>query len=369
MIHKMSSQDFNNILQKTQDNILNMNNEISNIKNDMKIKLDVINHEIEYLNTSLNTLQHLESQDVNYILLNENLHGLFECYSNNIHAALKKEPVNIFNVKPINSEDYFYKDEAKVSINGIENDHYKNILKADSIKNKKIFFEEYATTKSIEEDTNGSCYLSKDNKIIISIYIDKQKVYELNKFNMIEIDPFLMKSFDINSVKIYDSNNVIVKEIVNINQTNKTRLLLDKKYIFNKIELTITPKYTTTKNNETIIPFGLKHIYFYNVDFRNDSYIEVTYESEEYIDHILNKIDIYTPTGIISTTLKEQGIKIYLDNINGNLSTEQEPTENIRKTISRNLKKIYFKVPLAQNENTVSFTNTMFAFKFFIKNR
>ena len=72
---------------------------------------------------------------------------------------------------------------------------------------------------------------------------------------------------------------------------------------------------------------------------------------------------------MVESTLSEQGIKIYLDNVNNVLGTELEPTDNIRKTISRNIKKIYFKVPLGQSNSSVSATSTIYGIKFFIESR
>lgn len=369
-IYKMNSQEFNNILSDTQDKIVKMNKNVSEIKDDMTTKVNVINHEINYLSNNIEKLNNSNPQDGNYVLLNKNNKGLYESYNSNVHAYFKKEPINIFNVKPINSDDIYYKDEAIVSINGVENDYYKNILKEDSVASKKIFFEEYAANVELKEDSEGTSYLDNENKINISIYLDKQKVYGLSKFNMIEIDPYLMRSFDIESISIYDNNDNEPTTVINdIVKVEKTRIILDTKYIFRKVDIIIKPKYTAIKNNEEIIPFGLKHIYFYEADFRNDSYMELEFNSENYIDYIYNKVTLYTPTGKVETTLKEQGIKIYLDKVNDVLTTEQEPTENIRKSISRNLKKIYFYIPIGQEKSTVSYTSTIYAIKFYIENR
>lgn len=369
-IKKMSSQDFNNILETTQEKILIMNNSITSIKDDMTTKLNVINHEITYLNKSMDELKHAKEQDGAYILLGNNNHGLYSTYCNNVHQYFKKDPVNIFNVKPINSTDIYFKDEAKVSINGVENDHYKNILKEDSVTSKKIFFDEYVKNTIIKTDSTGKSYIDGANTITLSVSIDQSKAYGITKFNMIEIDPFLMKSFNITSINIYDSvTSTPAKVISTLEGVGKTRIILDKKYTFKKVDFVIEPKYSLLKNGVEIIPFGLKHIYFYEADFRNDSYIDVIYESEDFLDYVNNKVIIYTPTGEIASTLTEQGIKIYLDNVNGILGTELEPTDNIRKVISRNLKKIYFRIPLGQSSATVSAISTIYGIKFFIESR
>lgn len=369
-IKKMSSQDFNDLLETTQEKITTMNTSISDIKDDMTKKLTVLDYEINYLNSSLSQLSNSNTQDGNYVLLGSNGTGLYSTYCNNVHPYFKKDPVNVFNVKPINSSDIYYKDEAKVAINGVETDAYKNILKEDTVTSKKIFFEEFTKETLITTDASGAAVMSGSNTITITVTIDKQKAYGINKFNMIEIDPFLMRSFDIDSIKIYTSNTTSPdKTVTGVTSVGKTRLILDQKYTFYKVEFSITPKYSVTKNDEEVIPFGLKHIYFYEVDFRSDSYMNITYTSEDYIDYVNNKVVLYTPTGEVTSTLTEQGIKIYLDSVNGVLCTELEATDNVRKTISRNLKKIYFKVPLGQDSTTVSATSTIYALKFFIETR
>jgi hypothetical protein len=365
----MSSQDFNDILEKTQNKIVTMNNEVSALKKNMEIKLKVISYEMEYLNSTIDKLSNIEKQDGKYILLDSNKEGLYECFGNNVHAYFKTKPINIFNIIPINSSDVYYKEEAKVKINGAENEYYNNILKEDTVKSKEIYFEEKAFINDIISQDSAE-YLNKDNRITISVEKDKEKSYGYSKFNIIEIDPYLVNSFDIEKILIYDVNDVTPTiTLEGINNVNKTRILLDKKYNFNKVEFIINPKFITERNGEKIIPFGLKHIYFLNADFRNDSYIELEYNSDEFIDYITNKVNIYTPEGIVETTLTEQGIKVYLDKINGVLTTEQEPTNNIRKTISRNVNKLYFYVPIGQSSNTISAINSIYAFKFFITHR
>jgi hypothetical protein len=369
-IQKMNSQDFNNIMTETQNKILEMNNNIDSIKSDMQTKLLVMNYEVDYLNSSLNKLSNSSVQDSSYILLDGNKHGLYSTYCNNVLPYLRKDPVNVFNVKPINSEDIYFKDEAIVTINGIQLDDYKNIIKEDTVKSKKIYFEEFVFDSFVKQDDSKTSYIDNNNTITISVSIDQQKAYGINKFNMIEIDPFLMGSFDIKTINVYDSNGTtVLKTISNISNAGKTRIILDKKYLFKKVDLVVVPKYSIIKNEVQTYPFGLKHLYFYEVDFRNDSYIDIEYDSDNFIDYVNNKVDLYTPLGIQSSTLTEQGIKIYLDNVNGVLGTELEPTDNIRKTIARNIKKIYFRVPLGQDQATISANSSIYAIRFYAENR
>lgn len=369
-IPKMSSQDFNNLIEETKNKIDNVNNNIYKIKNNMESKAKVIKYSLDYIHSCIKDIENSKQQDGEYIVMDGTYKGLYETYGDCIHTSFKSQPVNLFNVIPINTDNIFYNDEAFVEVNGIKNDSYKNLLKADTVQDKQIFFEEFAVNKSLKEDTNGTSYLLDDNKILISIILNKEKTYGINKFNIIEIDPYLARSFDIQHIRIYDTSDKVPSLVLeNINKVEKERIILNKKYLFNKVEFVIIPKYKSNINSEEIIPFGLKHIFFYDADFRNDSYIEIPFFSEKYIDYIEDKVVLYTPHGQIMTTLSEQGIKIYLDKINGILTTEQEPTNNIRKTIARNINQIYFKVPLGSNKNLTTYNNSVYAFRFFIKYR
>lgn len=370
-IPKMSSQQFNGILEDTKNKINNMNYGIAAIKNNIDKKLLIIEHENQYLNLCLNNMSFKQEQDSTYVLLTDGHKGLYESYSNVVHAYLKKDPINIFNLKSINTNKSYFRDEVNVKINDVQNDEYINILKADDIEDKRIFFEEFPAVSTLELTDDSVAYLSENNDITLSIEVDKAKVIGVSKFNMIEIDPYLYKSFDIASIKIYgeDYENELY-QISNIEKVGKTRIILDKKYEFKKVEFVFKPNYKTVKNDETIIPFGLKHIYFYEADFRNDSYMVIKYTSDEFIDSVKNKVNIVTPLGTTESTLTEQGIQIYLDNNNGSLESEQEPSENLKKPIARNLKTIYFRVPIkSPTQNDKNYIGSLIAFKFFIETR
>ena len=233
-----------------------------------------------------------------------------------------------------------------MAINDVFLDYYKNILMSDDHPKKEIFFEEYEYNSKLEIRETHSV-LDEKNDIKITIAIDKDKILGISKFNLIEIDPYLLKSFDINSIEIYEDDEKIAYKTNAIKNVGKTRLVLDKKYEFRKVVFHITPHYETLNSaGKRIIPFGLKHIYFYDADFRNDSYIVIKYDSNKYIDNIKNDLEVLTPFGLIDSTIKEEGIKIYFECNDGKLENEQQPTMNIKKPIVRNIKTIYFYVPL-----------------------
>lgn len=361
-IAKMSSQDFNNILEEAKSKITNMNNDINNIKKEMEKKLLIISNENSYLNHTLANMSYSTVRENTFVLLNNNYKGLYEAYSSVVHAFFKKEPINIFNLKIASSNKTFFRDETIVKINDVTNDYYKNILKADDVEDKELFFEEYNFNSQIVKTEDTETQIVTDNSITLSIEVDKDKSLGISKFNMIELDPFLYKSFDIEKIEIYGEDYSIPATTVSaLNKVGKTRIILDKKYEFRKVVFYIKPKYSMTTKDKTIYPFGLKHIYFCEADFRNDSFIIVDYASQEYIDNIKDKVITETPFGFNESTLSEKNIKIYLDNNNGILENEQELSTNIKKPIARNTKKLYIRIPLLEESIT--------GMEFFIENR
>lgn len=355
-IKKMSSQDYNNILNEATQKIENISLEMKSIRNDFAKKLNIIKHENEYLNYLYDKNSFAQPQDDTFIFLNNNnFQGLFSNYSNVVHAYFKQTPINIFNLKVLNSEESFFRDEAKVKINNIEDEVFKNILKADDIKDKQIFFEEYENNSAINKLEDGTLYKNNYNLINITIEKDNSKAIGNSKFNVIEFDPFLYKSFDIESINIYTNDSDIPTiSMNNIKKVGKTRFILDKKYDFKKVEFNIKTYYSTTLNDIEIWPFGLKHIYFLEADFRNDSYIIVDYTSDDYIDEVKDNITIITSTSTKISSLSEEGIRIFLSNNNGMLENEHEPSNELRKPIARNLNTIYFYIPL-KNESIIGY--------------
>lgn len=371
MKKKMSSQELNNILLETQNKINNMNEDINRTKKESNKKLLINKYETEYIINKMQKIQFKEKEDGDFLLLNEAFKGLYSSYCNIVHPYFKKEPINIFNLRAINNPIPFFRDEVSVRINSVENDYYKNILKAEDVKGKEIFFEEYPDkTELIDGTEEHPSELINKNDIVIEISVNKDKSISISKFNMIEIDSYLLGSFDINSIKIFGDEETPVVILPKISNAGKTRIILDKKYIFKKVEFNITPKYKTTQDTKTIIPFGIKHIFFYEADFRSDSYIVLQYNSDRFIDNIKNDLMILSPFGFKDTTIKEEGIEIYLDNNNGTLENKHEPSENIKNPIARNLKTIYFKIPLGEKLNKQNnFNNSLIACKFFIEKR
>lgn len=355
-IKKMSSQEYNNILSEATNKIESISQEMKIIRNDMIKKLNIVKYEQEYLSFLYDKNIYATEQDDTFIFLNNNKYeGLFSGYSSVVHAYFKQTPINVFNLKVVNGTESFFRDEVKVKINGIEDDSFKNILKAEDVSDKQIFFEEYQANSAIKTLEDGTPYNDKGNVITIEVEKDASKAIGNSKFNIIEIDPYLYKSFNIESLKIYTNDSDLpVVTINNINKVGKTRFILDKKYDFKKVEFNIRTLYNSNINGSEVWPFGIKHLFFLEADFRSDSYIIADYNSDEYIDEVKDSLEVITSTGSRMSSLTEEGIKIYLSKINGMLENEQEPSNDIKKPIARNLNTIYFQIPL-KNESIIGY--------------
>lgn len=355
-IKKMSSQEYNNILSEATNKIESISQEMKTIRNDMMKKLNIVKYEQEYLSLLYDKNIYATQQDDTFIFLNNNKYeGLFNGYSSVVHAYFKQTPINVFNLKVINGTESFFRDEVKVTINGVEDDIFKNILKAEDVSDKEIFFEEYTVNSAIKTLEDGTPYESKDNIITIAIERDTSKAIGNSKFNIIELDPYLYKSFNIESLNIYtDESDSPVVTIKDVEKVGKTRFILDKKYELKKVEFTIKTLYSSNINGTEVWPFGIKHLFFLEADFRNDSYIIVDYNSDDYIDEVKDSVEVITATGSRMSSLTEEGIRIYLSNINGMLESEQEPSNDIKKPIARNLNTIYFHIPL-KNESIIGY--------------
>lgn len=371
MIHKMSSQDFNKILDECRKQINETRISVNKIKEEIDIKTIVSQYEIEYTNILLKENSYA-SKDEEFITLSSSIGGLYEEYSSVAHAALKRDPINIFNLKATNSTNDFFRNEVDVTINGITNEYYKNILKSDNVKDKKIFFEERKDFTEVEKEEveDFEKFVLNGNNIKLEVTLDESRAIGISKFNAIEIDPFLMGSFGTESIEIYEEDkDKPVKIIPAINRIGKTRIILDKKYLFKKVVFNIKPKYSSVKNDTKIIPFGFKHIFFLECDFRTDSKAIIRYKADRFIDHVNNSATLLTPFGKSDTTLTKMGIKIYLDYKNNILENEQQPSDMIKNPIARNVDTIYFEVPLIKKEEEEYIRNSITAVKFSIGTR
>lgn len=355
MIPQMTSHDFNNILTNANQKLENVLEEVDSIKSDISKKLKIIRYESEYIEDQMQqlTIAHKNSSDVcvngelksNFVTFDSLLSDGFMQYGCTSTPKFKNQPLNVFNILATATGDAFYRDIVEVSINDVVKEEYKNILKHDSIQDKALFFEEMS---------------SKDPSIKLTMTLDKSKTIGSSSFNVIEFDPFLNGAYTIDYIRIYPQNNVEFEEFTQYEYAGKMRILLNKEYNFNKVEIKITPNFNTQVNGEDRYPIGIKHIYFYKASFLSDMHGIVEINSNEYIDIIKDDFIVKTPNEDIVRSAKTEGVEFYLSksvDTEGNvtLTTLQDPsTDTDIKTIALNTKTIYAKIPIKQ-ESVVGF--------------
>lgn len=339
MIEKLNSQQLNEVFETANQQVKNINDKFETAKKDLETKIKIINYETEYLASFFSNLQKgniLSTEE--YIPLNK-INGFYHMnYGNCVHAKTIKQPINVFNLKMSGLGESFFREDVQVRINSEVRPLYTSILKDESIKDKDIYFEIY-----------------NNNIINLSIeIINPDALLGSTRFNVLEISPFLPGSFDIEYINILSYNSYgeinqssdsYMKE--NIRKVGKTRFLFDKKLTPYRIDMKIKLNYKTERNNETVYPFGLKHIYLYEMDFNTESYIIAEIKKEKNISFIKNEITIITPFEKINTTILDKKIELYLKNIDGDLSYQIEPSISSEiKEIPINTNIIYAKIPL-----------------------
>lgn len=378
MIPKMTSHELNNILNNANSKLDGVIEDVKEIKSNISKRLKILRYEAEYIEYQMEDLKrvHRETTKPNnpgqdyhvFTIPDITLANSYEKYGCTVTPKFKSVPVNVFNIMATATGEAFFRDIAEVAINGVIKPEYRNILKHDSTSDKELFFEEI----------NG------DNPSMeITITLDKTKSLGNSFFNAIELDMFLNGAYTVDYIRIYkedivetDTNKNKYDEFQAIDNAGKMRLVLNKEYEFNRVDIKITPKFSTQVNGVKISPIGIKHIYFYNAKFVSDSYVIAIIESQDFIDKIDNEFSIVMPNKTITAKAKEEGILFYLSCTKNPstgetiLSSLQEPsTQDSMKAISMNVKKIYAKIPLKfivdtnkdaelKNQSIVGFTFT-----------
>lgn len=341
-IAKMSSSELNKIFENTKIDIKTIENNIDQMKSDMQNKLFVLRHEHEFIAKQLSDFQSggmFPDQDMH--ILSKSALGQFQKFGAVVHPNFIKPPINVFNIKTTNG--YYFRSDVSMAINNIVKTSYTASLMQDSLLSKEICFEEYDT------DT-----------LILDVYINEENILGPTKCNMIEIDPFLPGSFDITKIEIstYDKNQKPKTITINsLKDVGKSRFLLNEKIEFYKISFHVKLKHSTIVEGQYKYPFGLKHIYFYNADFKTDSFGIVTIKADTPISIIKDIIRIKTPFGIEESTIKAKNIEIFAEkNSDGELEVPvYESTPTIRNEIIRETTELYAKIPIDAPITGISF--------------
>lgn len=350
MIPKISSEELNNILVGAKEKLDTLDKKFDTAKSDMEDKLKVINYESEYVQSTIAKMKAGNYQKIDgmigFAYQDKELTGYYDRYGSTIHSELIKSPINVFNLEVSAFNEFYFREDVSVSINGITDDKYLSILKHDAIQ-KPIFFDTF-----------------KESKITVKIELtDLATILGPTRFNVIEIDPFLHGSFDIEEIRVYEfteagtvDSNTQPTKFSKIPNVGIQRIVLPKKLNFYKVEMDFKLKYETYRNTSIVYPFGLKHIYFYNMDFKTDSYLIAEITSDKNISYIKNEITIKTPFGEESAKISTSDIELFLDR-DGESFELYSPimpsySDEINE-IARNVKKIYARIPIKPEDSFI----------------
>ena len=343
MKYTLNSQEYNDIFKTAQEKF-----DIEMLKRekviaDMGKKLMIINYTNEFINSKIDRINAGVYYNNKLKVFDRNLGGLYDQYGYMVHPRFKSEPIDIFNLKLTDGNSLF-KNSLSCKVNDIDNEDYINLLINESSLNKEILFEEMI-----------------QKEIKISYELNSKVSLGTMRFNVIEIDPYISGAYNLDKVEIYtmDSNTASIKveptiTISNIESIAKTRIILDEKVKFCKVEFTFSVNFESEINHIKIYPFGLKHIHFYEANFLEESSVIIPIESNDYFEYIYNDITLYSAEGKIETTVDYYNIEFYTDFESNTLTGRVYASSEAQAyRIAKNTKTLYAKIPLLW-ENSVT---------------
>lgn len=350
MIKKLTSEQFMNILEDAQDSISSTKEQVENIKSEIENRINLINNIEEYNQYRIELLNRKEKSSAKSGVLlidSEDIAGNYSTCGITVHPEIKSS-TNVMNFAT--PEGYIYKNNATVSMDNKEDTSYNAMLMDDSIQGKGIAFDEFDSSE-----------------IKLTVTINPTELLGDTKTNVIELFPYLPGSFDINDVEVftmqdYKTDSKIIPTY-SINQgmlsVGNSRIFLNEKLDVWKIIFNITLNY---KNEAGKYPFGLKHLYLLNANLVSSSYVDVKVSADSTIKYISEDIIITDQYGERESTCADEGIKLYANNIGGELSYSIMTSKGITlNAMTKNIKEFYLHVPLDRSIISVKFDNITYA--------
>lgn len=305
-IPKMSSKELNMIMTETQNTLESMETNIKRVQEDLEKKIMILHNNSEYTSKMARGIEEkiksypegeaIKGLNNRNVFSGENdLAGLYEKYGSTVHSAFVRDPINSLNA--YTGRDWIYRPTAEVKINGVVKSKNQYILMHDQVKGKGLAFEEYDTPD-----------------LKIEVVVDRGLIMGPMEFNVLEISPFLSGSFSLSNIKIYDlhpsEEGSPDLEIEVVPEVGAQRIILDKKYSLLKLEMDVRLHFV---NGEGKYPFGLKHLYFLNADFKSDSHVIVKQEHTGFINTIGETVflkDVYSRRAVKAS---DEDIRFYLE--------------------------------------------------------
>lgn len=303
---------------------------VNKMQSELEDKINILDIQYEYALSSLLNLSGSTTKLEDKILFNEvEKRGRFDSFGMSVHPKLAKAPRNLFNIQT--TKGYLFKNNMKVSVNGVYDDDFKEMLKEESISSKKAVIKEYA------EDT-----------IKLTIEMNTKASLGSLACNVLELAPYLPGSFNIAAINVYSKDNMqfpaqtFEREITRV---GAQRIILSEKVEVGKIELDIKLLF---KNAKGRYPFGLQHLYLLEANFLNDSYVVVRLNKSDNVAYIYDSLTVKTQFGESSSeTVDDWGVTFWAQFDGEVLSHQLEVSTKMNPSyLSSNLKTIYIRMPL-----------------------
>ena len=343
MKYTLNSQEYNDIFKNAQEKFDTEMLKRDKIINNMNKKLMIINYTNEFINNKVDRINAGIYYNNKLKIFDKNVSGMYTQYGYMVHPKFKSEPIDIFNLR-LSDGNSLFKNSLKCKVNGIDNEQYINLLVNESSPMKEILFEEMIT-----------------DKITISYELNSRVSLGTMRFNVIEVDPYISGAYNIDKIDIYtmDSSTAAISNeptltIEGIDEIGKTRIVLDNKMKFSRVDFTFSVNFNSVINYVDIYPFGLKHIHFYEANFLEASSVIIPIHSNDYFEYIYNDITLYSAEGKIESTTDYYNIEFYTD-YEGNTLTGRVYASSDAQAyrIIKNTKTLYAKIPLLW-ENSVT---------------
>lgn len=346
-IYKMSSKELMDVLDTAEQSVSNLRSSIGTIRQELDKKLKIFSNAIEFSAETAGVLgEYLMQKDRSIpstIVLGdaEIVDGKYTKYGLNILPASAKHPNNIFNLMAATGP--LFKNNATVYINGEIAPTQTGILMHEGIKDRPSCFEEYA-----EPD------------LTLRIEINPNDMLGATACNTIELLPFIPGSFNILGIRFFsmrDYRNKAETPSITMDGTitnvGASRIVLPENIDLYACELDIRLRF---KNAAEKYPFGLRHLYFLNCSYREDSHVVVKLSQDAYIDWISDDITIHDQSGMHITTCSNEGIKLYASYADGIFGAEILPTKGaIQNGIARNIRTIFVDIPVKNSISSIRF--------------
>jgi len=351
VINKITSKELSEVMDTAEQRVSNIQETVDNIRLNIDRQMGLFKNSVEYANYQLSTFQEklIQEEKINQAvsILSEadDAVGTYDSFGITVHPKLVSTANNVFNF--MTAMGPVYKDISNVYVNSTVSPTFENMLVHDAVKGKQMAFDEFTSPD-----------------ITLRIEMNPSDLLGATSFNIIEILPYLPGSFDIKEIRLYSMQDYRAKnmstptKILDKRMTNvgAERIIMDATFELYACEIDVHVNY---KNSQEKYPFGLAHIYFLNVSMNKESSYQIySISREKYIDWVDDSIIVHDQNGYRDTTCTDEGIKLYAEYYDGELSSEIAMTKGIsQNTLTRNTHKIYVRVPVKTSMISIRFKN------------